>query len=209
MAMRQVLRRRKEHYRSKGKEDQERKGATAAVAAAAVAVAVATIVATAPTAATAAAGTVWSLRHPFYGLLEAKCEWHNALRTSLAALGFSSSSTGPSLFVCSGSTPYYILVYQWSAAKRVLQCLASTSGMELVLGGRQPVTLEGHSDALWADDLKTRRSTQSYYFSLGARDLSWRSAHLPSVDSSSCETEIYACAMASRELCWLTFLLSD
>ncbi|CAI5462494.1 unnamed protein product [Closterium sp. Yama58-4] len=35
----------------------------------------------------------------------------------------------------------------WEAAKRVLRYLCSTSGMGLVLGGRGPVVLTGHSDA--------------------------------------------------------------
>ncbi|CAI7744576.1 unnamed protein product, partial [Closterium sp. NIES-54] len=37
----------------------------------------------------------------------------------------------------------------WEAAKRVLRYLCSTSGMELVLGGRGPVVLTGHADASW------------------------------------------------------------
>ncbi|CAI5953191.1 unnamed protein product [Closterium sp. NIES-64] len=41
------------------------------------------------------------------------------------------------------------------AAKRVLRYLCSTSGMGLVLGGRSPVILTGHSDASWVDDLAT------------------------------------------------------
>ncbi|CAI7792548.1 unnamed protein product [Closterium sp. NIES-53] len=40
-----------------------------------------------------------------------------------------------------------------TAAKRVLRYLCSTSGMGLVLGGRRPVVLTGHTDASWADDL--------------------------------------------------------
>ncbi|CAI7816472.1 unnamed protein product [Closterium sp. NIES-53] len=72
----------------------------------------------------------------------------------------------------------------WDAAKRVLRYLCSTSGMGLVLGGRGPVVLTGHADASWVDDSATQRS-------------------------SSCEAEIYAGAMASQELHWLTYLLTD
>ncbi|CAI7922512.1 unnamed protein product [Closterium sp. NIES-53] len=55
----------------------------------------------------------------------------------------------------------------WDAAKRVLRYLCSTSGMGLVLGGRGPLVLIGHSDASWADDKATQRSSQGYTFSLG------------------------------------------
>ncbi|CAI7869424.1 unnamed protein product [Closterium sp. NIES-53] len=97
----------------------------------------------------------------------------------------------------------------WDAAKRVLRYLCSTSGMGLVLGGRGPVVLTGHTDASWVDDSVTQRSSQGYTFSLGSGSVSWRSTRSSSVLSSSCEAEIYAGAMAAQELCWLTYLLTD
>ncbi|CAI7834562.1 unnamed protein product, partial [Closterium sp. NIES-53] len=59
------------------------------------------------------AGTHWSLRRPVYGLHQAPREWHNTLRTTLAALGFAPSTTGPSLFLRTDTTlpPFYVLVY--------------------------------------------------------------------------------------------------
>ncbi|CAI7889219.1 unnamed protein product [Closterium sp. NIES-53] len=58
-------------------------------------------------------GTQWSLRRPVYGLRQAPREWHDTLRTTLAALGFSSSTADPSLFLCTDPSlpPFYILVY--------------------------------------------------------------------------------------------------
>ncbi|CAI5473364.1 unnamed protein product [Closterium sp. Yama58-4] len=52
-------------------------------------------------------GTQWSLRRPVYGLRQAPREWHDTLRTTLAALGFC-------CWPCSWVTslpPFYILVY--------------------------------------------------------------------------------------------------
>ncbi|CAI7930473.1 unnamed protein product, partial [Closterium sp. NIES-54] len=235
-------------------------------------------------------GTQWSLRRPVYGLRQAPREWHDTLRTTLAALGFAPSTADPSLFLRTDTSlpPFYILVYvddlvfatadtaglayvkselqkrhtctdlgelrsylgvqitrdrarrtitltqshmvqqvlqrfgftysspqatplptrhslsalpsdesvessglypelvgclmylmtctrpdlayplsilaryvapgrhrpeHMTAAKRVLRYLCSTSGMGLVLGGRRPVVLTGHTDASWADDL--------------------------------------------------------
>ncbi|CAI7902541.1 unnamed protein product [Closterium sp. NIES-54] len=59
------------------------------------------------------AGTQWSLRRPVYGLRQAPCEWHDTLRTTLAALGFAPSTADPSLFLRSDTTlpPLYDLVY--------------------------------------------------------------------------------------------------
>ncbi|CAI7778792.1 unnamed protein product [Closterium sp. NIES-54] len=59
------------------------------------------------------AGIQWSLRRPVYGLRQAPCEWHDTLRTTLAALGFAPSTTDPSLFLRTDTTlpPFYVLVY--------------------------------------------------------------------------------------------------
>ncbi|CAI7838235.1 unnamed protein product, partial [Closterium sp. NIES-54] len=58
------------------------------------------------------AGTQWSLRRPLYGLRQAPREWHDTLRTTLAALRFTPSTTDPSLFLRTDtSLPlFYILV---------------------------------------------------------------------------------------------------
>ncbi|CAI7897092.1 unnamed protein product [Closterium sp. NIES-54] len=97
----------------------------------------------------------------------------------------------------------------WDAAKRVLRYLCSTSGMGLVLGGRGPVVLTGHANASWVDDSATQRSSLGYTFNLGSGSVSWRLTHLSSVLSFSCEAEIYTRAMATQELRWLTYLLTD
>ncbi|CAI5475691.1 unnamed protein product [Closterium sp. Yama58-4] len=291
-------------------------------------------------------GTQWRLQRPVYGLRQAPREWHDTLRTTLAALGFAPSTADPSLFLRTDTSlpPFYILVYvddlvfatadtaglayvkselqrrhtctdlgeltsylglritrdrarrtitltqshmvqqvlqrfrftysspqstplptghslsalpsdesvepsgpypelvgclmylmtctrpdlayplsilaryvapgrhrkeHMDAAKRVLRYLCSTSGMGLVLGGRDRVVLTGHSDASWADDQATQRSSQGYTFSLGSGSVSWRSTRSSSVLGSSCEAEIYATAMAAQELRWLTYLLTD
>ncbi|CAI7793076.1 unnamed protein product, partial [Closterium sp. NIES-53] len=58
-------------------------------------------------------GTQWSLRRPVYGLRQAPREWHDTLKTTLAALGFAPSTADPSLFLRTDATlpPFYVLVY--------------------------------------------------------------------------------------------------
>ncbi|CAI7854346.1 unnamed protein product [Closterium sp. NIES-53] len=53
------------------------------------------------------------LRQPVYGLRQAPREWHDTLRTTLAALGFSPSTADPSLFLRTDTSlpPFYVLVY--------------------------------------------------------------------------------------------------
>ncbi|CAI7731362.1 unnamed protein product [Closterium sp. NIES-53] len=59
------------------------------------------------------AGTQWSLRRPVYGLRQAPREWHDTLRTTLAALGFAPSTADPLLFLRTNTSlpPFYVLVY--------------------------------------------------------------------------------------------------
>ncbi|CAI7758971.1 unnamed protein product [Closterium sp. NIES-53] len=59
------------------------------------------------------AGTKWSLGRPVYGLRQAPREWHDTLRTTIAALGFAPSSADPSLFLRTNTTllPFNVLVY--------------------------------------------------------------------------------------------------
>ncbi|CAI7818330.1 unnamed protein product [Closterium sp. NIES-54] len=58
-------------------------------------------------------GTQWSLQRPIYSLRQAPRKWHDTVRTTLAALGFSSSTADPSLFLRTDTSlpPFYILVY--------------------------------------------------------------------------------------------------
>ncbi|CAI7883287.1 unnamed protein product [Closterium sp. NIES-53] len=57
-------------------------------------------------------GTQWSLRRPVHGLRQAPREWHDTLRTTLAALGFTLSTADPSLFLRTDTSlpPFYVLV---------------------------------------------------------------------------------------------------
>ncbi|CAI7780168.1 unnamed protein product, partial [Closterium sp. NIES-54] len=57
--------------------------------------------------------TQWSLRRPVYRLYQAPREWHDMLRTTLAALGFVPSTADPSMFLRTDTSlpSFYVLVY--------------------------------------------------------------------------------------------------
>ncbi|CAI7859054.1 unnamed protein product, partial [Closterium sp. NIES-54] len=59
------------------------------------------------------AGTQWSLRQPFYDLRQAPREWHDTMRTTLAALGLAPATAYPSLFLCTNTSLsyFYVLVF--------------------------------------------------------------------------------------------------
>ncbi|CAI7841002.1 unnamed protein product, partial [Closterium sp. NIES-53] len=57
-------------------------------------------------------GTQWSLRRLVYGLRQAPREWHDTLRTTLAALGVAPLTADPSLFlrIDTSLPPFYVIV---------------------------------------------------------------------------------------------------
>ncbi|CAI7856943.1 unnamed protein product [Closterium sp. NIES-54] len=57
--------------------------------------------------------TQWSLRWPVYSQRQVPREWHDTLRTTLAALGFAPSTADPSQFLRTDTSlpPFYALVY--------------------------------------------------------------------------------------------------
>ncbi|CAI7891877.1 unnamed protein product [Closterium sp. NIES-53] len=178
------------------------------------------------------AGTQWSLRRPIYRLRLAPHEWHDTLRTTLAALGFAPSTTDPSLLLRTNATlpPFYVLVYvddlvfataDTEAPAHVLQRFGFT------YSSPQSTHLPtGHSLSAPPSDESVEPSgpypelvgcliTSGMGLVLGGRarvvltgqaDASW-------VDDlatySSCEAEIYGGALAAQELRWLTYLLTD
>ncbi|CAI5994862.1 unnamed protein product [Closterium sp. NIES-64] len=75
-------------------------------------------------------GTQWSLRRPVNGLRHAPREWHDKLRTTLAALGFAPFTADPSLFLRTDTSlpPFYILVY----VDDLVFATANTAGLAYV-----------------------------------------------------------------------------
>ena len=96
----------------------------------------------------------------------------------------------------------------WKMALRVLGYVEHTKDRSLTLGGPD-ITLQGYTDASWADCKDDRRSSQGYCFTLGSGMISWRATRSPAVALSSCEAELYGGAAAAQELMWLKRLLSE
>ncbi|CAI7887415.1 unnamed protein product, partial [Closterium sp. NIES-53] len=76
-------------------------------------------------------GNQWSLRRPVYGFRQAPRQWHNTMRTTLAALGFAPSTADPLLFLRTDTLlpPFFILVY----VDDLVFATANTAGLAHVL----------------------------------------------------------------------------
>ncbi|CAI7756277.1 unnamed protein product [Closterium sp. NIES-53] len=87
-------------------------------------------------------GTQWSLPRPVYGLRQAPREWHDTLRTTLAALGFAPSTADPSLFLRTDTSlpPLYILVY----VDNLVFATADTAGLAHVKAQRTITLTQSH-----------------------------------------------------------------
>lgn len=93
----------------------------------------------------------------------------------------------------------------WVAAKRVVRYLMGTKNWKLTYADTNEMLL-GYSDADWAGDISTRRSTSGFVFRYA---VSWASRKQSSVTLSSMESEYVALSEASQELVWLLSLFND
>ena len=97
----------------------------------------------------------------------------------------------------------------WTGVKRILRYLRGTTHYGLVYDGNQNNELYGYSDADWAGDLNTRRSTSGYVFRFGNATISWRSKKQATVAKSSTEAEYVALSTSTQEVIWLRRLFAS
>lgn len=72
-----------------------------------------------------------------------------------------------------------------------------------------PMRLQGYSDADWAGDMDTRRSTTGYVVMLNNGAVAWKSRRQPTVALSTMESEYMALTEATKELKWIKTLLAE
>ncbi|CAI7730262.1 unnamed protein product, partial [Closterium sp. NIES-54] len=179
------------------------------------------------------AGTQLSLRRPVYGLRQAPHEWHDTLRTTLAALGFAPSSADPSLFLRTDTTlpPFYVLVAQRTITLtqrfsftyssplstplptgHSLSAPPSDESVELSGPYRELVGCLMHQKVHWDAAKRVLRylcSSSGMGLVLGGRARVVLTGLPARLLFSAPEVEIYAGAMAAQKLRWLTYLLTD
>jgi len=98
----------------------------------------------------------------------------------------------------------------WNEVKKVFRYLKGTSGLGILYEKTSENTcLQGFSDADYACDLDTRRSTTGYLFKLAGGAVTWGSLRQRTVSLSTTEAEYIAACEAVKEAIWLKQLLKD
>ncbi|UYV79065.1 hypothetical protein LAZ67_17000981, partial [Cordylochernes scorpioides] len=97
----------------------------------------------------------------------------------------------------------------WNALKRIFKYLKGTLDSGILYKRKDVIKLIGYSDADFADDIDTRRSTSGYIFLLAGGPVTWTSQRQSVVALSTTEAEYIAASMASREAVWLKLLIKE
>ncbi len=131
-------------------------------------------------------------------------------RQAIGCLTYASTSTRPDLAAAVGMLAQYMSKpskEHWAGVKRILRYIRGTLNYGLKFQAHHEAKLIGFSDADWAGDVDTRRSTFGYVFQLGG--VSWSSRRQTTVAKSSTEAEYVALSSCTQEAVWLRRLLKN
>jgi hypothetical protein len=138
--------------------------------------------------------------------------WYKSVVGSLIYL---SNSTRPDLAFAVGMLARFMSdpgEHHAVAAKRVLRYLAGTQDHGLTYRNDKSAitdTVTGYSDADFAEDPDSRKSTTGLCFMMNGAAISWMSKRQPTVASSTAEAEYTALFSGTQEAMFLRQLLTD
>uniref|UniRef100_H3H8M3 Integrase catalytic domain-containing protein n=2 Tax=Phytophthora ramorum TaxID=164328 RepID=H3H8M3_PHYRM len=133
-------------------------------------------------------------------------------RSAVGALMYLMVATRPDLAAAVGVLSQFSAdpcPTHWQALKRVLRYLQATPTHGLEFSREDSLGMCGYSDADWAGDIESRRSTSGYAFMMNGGCISWRSKKQRTVALSSTEAEYMALSEATQEAVWLKVFLCE
>jgi transposase InsO family protein len=145
---------------------------------------------------------------------EALCMKKTPYAELVGSLNWLSTNTRPDIATSVGTLCRFISnpgKQTWKAALRVLSYLSGTldRGVTYKHQAEGAHSLQGYSDADWAGDPDTRRSTTGYVFTFAGGPIAWKSKLQKSSALSSVEAEYIAACSTSREAKWIRQLLAE
>ena len=150
---------------------------------------------------------------PFYKMAEGDTVFDvKTYQQAIGSLTYAAICTRPDISAAVGVLSQFMSnpnSVHWTGVKRILRYLRGTANYGLIYDGKTEVELVGYSDADWAGDVNTRRSTSGYAFQLGNATITWSSRRQQTVARSSTEAEYVALSAATQECIWLRRLVES
>jgi len=120
--------------------------------------------------------------------------------------------TRPDFAFAIGKLSRFVSCYgkeHWAAIKRDLRFVKGSMNKGLVFNKNSSFVLQGWSDADWAGDNETQRSTTDFTFIFGGAAVSWGSTFQKTVALSTMEAEYMALCEASKGAVWRNKLVQS
>ena len=136
----------------------------------------------------------------------------NTYQRAIGSLTYAAICTRPDISAAVGALSQFMTnpsETHWTGVKRILRYLRGTSNYGLVYDGSGYNELYGFSDADWAGDVNTRRSTSGYVNKFGNSTITWCSRRQATVAKSSTEAEYVSLSAATQEIIWLRRLFDS
>ncbi|KAM0070581.1 putative RNA-directed DNA polymerase [Helianthus debilis subsp. tardiflorus] len=95
------------------------------------------------------------------------------------------------------------------AVLRIIRYLKGTTGHGILFKSNGHLEIQGYTDADWAGDKGTRKSTSGYFTMVGGNIVTWRSKKQKVVALSSAEAEFRGIARGLAEILWIHKLLIE
>lgn len=133
-------------------------------------------------------------------------------REAVGSLMFAAIVTRPDIMYAVSTVSRYLNSHDqshWNAVKRILKYLKGTLCFGLCYRSNESNTLVSYSDADYANDPVTRRSTTGYVFMKNGAAVTWNSQLQTTVALSTTEAEFMASCCATKEALWVRQLLLD
>ncbi|GKE75717.1 putative RNA-directed DNA polymerase [Tanacetum coccineum] len=100
-------------------------------------------------------------------------------------------------------------VAHMNAVLRIVRYLKGTAGHGVLFRSNGHLNIQMYTDADWAGDKGTRRSTSGYFSLVGGNLVTWRSKKQKVVSLSSAEAEFRGIAKGLAEALWIRKLVSE
>jgi hypothetical protein len=135
-------------------------------------------------------------------------------QAAVGSLQYLSNGTRPDITFAVNSVSKYLKcpkVKHWNMVKRIFRYLAGTMEYGILYSSEDSPDnlLTIYSDADFAGDIDTRKSTTGYVSTFSGGAITWASQRQQSVSLSTTEAEFVAASQAAKEAIWLNRLFDE